>query len=140
MSVLRFTKKQLIEALEAKRETAKKYDEALLRSHEDEENMRVVEFQEKCRRYACMDLGEMIDKLRTSNTEERVRISAPSLPTRPLSVSAKLESHLRILKLVRQETFTISPGGQYRSLYWLLTLDDHPVCREEVLQTEEEDS
>lgn len=122
---LRFTKDDLIAALEARRPWAKALDAKNLKAHKADERKALAEFRANLR----CSLKATYDEL----TAERGRfgrnrdLSSVSFngPSCPRSVEAMIDTQLAYIRPMRQKTMTISAEGNWRDVFYVLTHDEN---------------
>lgn len=122
---LRFnTRKQLIDALEARRSWAEKHDDAQARAHRRDEDEKLKEFRGQLRELGRMNLVQLKDAVENRGRGEFYC----NLPSCPASAVTLLDDALAALAVTRQERFTLSGAFNdpiYRA-HWLLTCSDEP--------------
>lgn len=119
MSYLRFTKEQLLNALEARRPWAEKYDADRLAEHQKAEKAFLAEFKAACREAAKWDYATAKE-----HRFEPFGKKHWDHPTCPRSMVASLDEHLNIIRATGQKSFMVSPRGEWSRLHHLLTHDE----------------
>jgi hypothetical protein len=122
---LRFNqRKQLVDALEARRSFAEKHDAAKARKHRSDEDEVLKKFRERCRSLGRLNLVRLKDEVEQMEYREM----QCSLPNCPMSAVTMLDEALAVLKITKQESFTLN--GDYKDViahaHWLLTATDEP--------------
>lgn len=116
MSRLRFTREQLLEALEARRPWAERYDADNLKTHQRAEKEALAAFRAKCREAAKWTYSQAVEAGRYSLSLER--------PHCPASAVALLERNLTYVKTSGQKTYMVTERGDWSRLFWVLTHDE----------------
>ena len=116
MATLRFTKDQLIEALEARREWAQQLDAANLAKHQAEEKAALAKFRQECKEALKWDY-----QTAKSNWFRVGKVDRPHCPS---SLVASLDRHLNQVKASYQTRYTISESGGWSQVHHLLTHDE----------------
>ena len=119
---LRFTKDQLIEALEARRPWAERTDQERLAAHQKAERQYLTDF-----RAACRDASKWTYEQAKANyfeVRKRGRFDYGSKPSCPESRVAQIDRWLNIIRASRQSKFIIGERGGYAKVFHLLTHDD----------------
>lgn len=115
--VLRYTQKELIEALEARRQWAERLDATHLAAHRAAEKKALQDFRAKCREAIRWDYPTL--------KKEMFRVSVDQRPYCPLSVVTSLNATIRVVKASRQARFTIASTGTWHRAFYLLTHDEN---------------
>lgn len=122
---LRFNnRKQLIDALEARRSWAEKHDVATAKKHRTDEDKALTKFRAQCRDLGKLNLVALKDAVENKGRGEFY----VNLPTCPMSAMTMLDEVMAVLAITKQETFILN--GDYkdslRHAHWLLTHNDAP--------------
>lgn len=121
-TTLRFTKDDLIDALEGRRKWAEAGDDLAVKKHLADEKAWHRKFTARCRELAKMSYPEL-KEIGDRGSYNYFR-DVDSTPRCPMSRVAKLDRQLNIVRAARQATFAVSSGGQWSDAFWLLTHDD----------------
>ena len=116
MATLRFTKDQLIEALEARREWARRIDADNLANHQKEEKAALAKFKQGCR-----DALKWDYQTAKENWFQVERVNRPRCPN---SLEANLDRQLSQVKASCQIRYTINDRGSWSEVHHLLTHDE----------------
>lgn len=119
MATLRFTRDELIAALEARRPWAERLDAEHLAEHQKAEKAYLARFRAACREAVKWDYETA--KAKYFTVLENSRFGRPECPT---SLVAGLDRHLNMIKASRQKSFAISDSGGWSRVFHLLTHDD----------------
>lgn len=128
MGQLRYTKEQLIDALEARRPWAEQYDAKKLAGHRAEEKAYLAEFRRTCREAAKWDY-ETIKKnrgeVKLRDNDRDWRWGPPNCPSMTVG---ELDRQLAIVRALRDKAqVTVSDNGQWSRIFFLLTHDENIV-------------
>lgn len=115
MTVLRFNRDQLLEALEARKGWAAEIDAENLATHAKDEKAALVEFRAKCREALKWDY-----KTAKGNYFSVEKITRPYCPN---SLVSDLDRHINHIVASRQVRFVISESGAWSRVHYLLTHD-----------------
>lgn len=118
MTVLRFNRDQLIEALEARRHWAEKLDKKRLAKHARDEAAHLAAFHAGCRAALKWDYAT------AKGNYFRTSMGKSSMPSCPRSLVAQLDASLNSIFATRQERFVIDDRGTWSTLHYLLTFDE----------------
>lgn len=122
-TALRYTKDQLLDALEARRPWAEDGDRVAKRKHEADEKTWHKAFVARCRELAKMSYAEVKD-LDNGYRSRGYFQGVPDRPSCPTSRVAKLDKAINLVNAARQATYQVSPSGMWSDVFWLLTFDD----------------
>lgn len=119
MSTLRFTRAELLEAIEARRSWAEHLDAQNLAKHLKDEKAYLAKFRAACREALKWDYETA--KVRRFNVLYPGRSLSPDCPR---SLVAGVDRYLNTIGATRQKSFSISVGGAWSGLFDLLTRDE----------------
>ncbi len=119
MSTLRFNRDELIDALEKRRPWAERLDAEHLAKHKRDEKEYLAKFRAACREAAKWDYETA--KAHYFTVMENSRYGRPDCPA---SLVAGLDRNLNLVRASRQKTFTLSEGGDWSRMFYLLTYDE----------------
>ena len=126
MPTLRFTRDELVEALEARRPWAEKVDAERLAEHQKAEREYLARFRAACREAAKWDYQTA--KARSfvaqvpSDSAHRYKEYPPDCPK---SLVTLLDRQLAIVRATRQERMQVTESGTWDRVFYLLTHDEN---------------
>jgi hypothetical protein len=118
VATLRFTRDQLVEALEARRPWAEKVDADRLTKHQKAEQDYLRQFRAACREAVKWDYEEAKKHSFSPWSGRQYR------PDCPRSLVVALDMHLRMVRATRQDRFAVSEDGTWSKVFYLLTHDE----------------
>lgn len=119
MATLRFTRDELIQALEARRGWAEKFDAKKLAEHQKAEAKALKDFHAKCEQALKCDYKAAKSKWRRGHS---IYFDPPTCPTSTLE---NLKKYLRYVKTSGAKTYVVTDRGEWSSMFFILTHDEN---------------